>query len=174
MADTNNSKYHIENAGLVLCHPFITTLFKRLEYLNSDNQFKDEDSKTRAILLLHYIATGKLSYVEEQSLDLPKLICGLQMDSTIKQNVSLSDKERNEAQELIKAIISHWQSLKNTSPEGLRETFLNRDGLLEIDDETYKIMVESRAMDILLSTLPWSISMIKLPWLKRLIMVSWN
>jgi hypothetical protein len=74
---------------------------------------------------------------------------------------------------LLKNVISHWGALKNTSPDGLREVFLQRNGKLMIKDETATLQVERKSYDVLLEKLPWNISKVKLPWFKKIIFLEW-
>ncbi len=56
--DEQLTKWHIENCGLILVHPFLKHLFILLNYLGENNKFKNEELQERAIHLLHFIATG--------------------------------------------------------------------------------------------------------------------
>jgi hypothetical protein len=65
--------------------------------------------------------------------------------------------------------------LRNTSPDGLRGTFLIRSGKLCLrDGGDWSLQVESNSFDILLDQLPWGISMIKLPWMEKMLWVEWR
>ena len=79
---------------------------------------------------------------------------------------------RDEAESLLRAVIGHWKALKDTSPDGLREAFLARPGLLYLD-EPPRLHVETRSYDMLLRRLPWSFELVALPWLRRPIHVRW-
>ena len=75
---------------------------------------------------------------------------------------------------LLKSVLSNWPALKNTSIAGLRESFLNREAKLQLQDESWKLIVQSKAFDMLLDGLPWSYSTIKLPWMEKPIYVDWR
>ena len=85
----------------------------------------------------------------------------------------LTDVIYNEANSLLKAAIKNWQELKNTSPDGLREMFIHRDGKLIQNENNYKLIVERKAQDVLLEKLNWNISIIKLVWKNELLFVEW-
>ena len=177
--ETNDSnerltKWNIVNAGVIITHPFLSRLFKNLDYLDNKNQFKNEDLQFRAVYLLHYIATGKNSNIMETDLAMPKLLAGLRIEDHISSNLVLLQKEKNESNELLTALISHWETLGNTSIEGLQEAFFIREGLIEKNDEAFQLTIENLNVDILLNNLPWSINSIKLPWLEHIIYVSWR
>jgi hypothetical protein len=78
-----------------------------------------------------------------------------------------------EADEMLLALIEHWSVLKNTSIDGLRESFLKRSGKLSIENNNWLLQIEQRPYDMLLQQLPWGISMIKLPWMKKLLITEW-
>jgi len=75
---------------------------------------------------------------------------------------------------LLQAVIGHWDALRNTTPDGLRGTFLTRPGKLsQRPDGDYLLQVESQSFDILLERLPWGIGVVKLPWMERMLWVEW-
>lgn len=164
----------MENTGLIIMHPFFTQLFKFVEFLNDENQFKNKELQFRAVHLLHYIATGENSNINEADLAVSKILSGLLIEDSIPLNLVLSENEKNYASKILQVIISKWEKLGNTSEDGLRNTFLKRNGLLEEKDEAYQLTVETSGTDILLDYIPWNISLIKLPWIKNIIYISWR
>ena len=170
---SDSAFFFIKNAGVVLVHAFLPSLFKAFDWLGEDKKFKDEAVCQRAIHLLHYIASGE-EQLPEYRLLLPKVLCGLPLDISIERTIVLTDIEKNEAQEMLKAVIEHWKSLKNTSLEGLRQGFFERDAKLSHTEKGWLLQVESKTQDILLRQLPWGIGMIKLPWMKEMLFVEWT
>ena len=170
----NDSEFFfIKNSGVVLVHAFLPSLFKAFDWLGEDKKFKDEALRHRAIHLLHYLASGE-EQLPEYRLLLPKVLCGLPLDISIERTIVLTDIEKNEAQQMLKAVIDHWKALKNTSLEGLRQGFFERDAKLSHTEKGWLLQVESKTQDILLSQLPWGIGMIKLPWMKEMLFVEWT
>ena len=165
--------FFIKNSGVVLVHAFLPSLFKAFDWLGEDKKFKDEALRHRAIHLLHYLASGE-EQLPEYRLLLPKVLCGLPLDISIERTIVLTDIEKNEAQQMLKAVIDHWKALKNTSLEGLRQGFFERDAKLSHTEKGWLLQVESKTQDILLSQLPWGIGMIKLPWMKEMLFVEWT
>ncbi|CAL1517157.1 contractile injection system tape measure protein [Chitinophaga sp. MM2321] len=164
---------YINNAGMVLLHPFLSTCFTALGLLHK-NVFVDDKARTRAIHLLQYMATGEET-PPEYILALNKIICGVPLDEPVEKELRLTVNEKEEADNLLASVIQHWRILKNTSADGLRNNFLQRQGKLSRrEDGGWLIQVEQRTIDILLSHLPWGLSMIKLPWLNELIYVEWS
>ena len=164
---------YIQNAGVVLTHAFLPMFFKELKLINDKKQFRNQQAQHRAIHLIHYLASGQEGLPEYRLL-LPKLLGGLRLDLPIERGVVLKKKEKKEADALLKAVIKHWGALGNASIEALREGFFNRDGKLSTTDKGQLLQIEQRTEDILLSRLPWSISMIKLPWMPEMLFVEWT
>ncbi len=166
-------KQHIvANAGILLLHPFIPQFFVKCNLLDSNQKFKSLDSQIKAVFILHFLATGTVKLEEHQSI-IYKLFSELDFSFPIPNTFSLTKIEKEECEILLKSAISHWSALKNTSPEGLRETFLQREGKLEKLEKRWNLIIEQKTLDILLSKIPWAISIIKFPWMKKTIWVEW-
>lgn len=160
----------VANAGLVLLHPFLTRFLTGLGLVRDDRLL----DPGRAICLLHHLATGDLIAPEHEVM-LAKALCSLRMDEPVPADVGLTQAETDEADALLRAVIGHWEALRDTSPDGLRHEFLRRDGVLSIDGfGDWVLRVETRTSDILLDQLPWGVSMIGLPWMNRLLRVEWR
>lgn len=160
------------NAGLVLIHPFLISLFNRLGLL-AGQQFTGRPAQEKAIYLLHYVATGKTK-AEEYELLVPKIFCAYPVTLPVENRIRLSAKERKEADGMLKAAIASWDILKSTSVEGLRESFLQRKGKVVLKQGKISFQLEKKTIDVLLDHLPWSLSLLKLPWLDELIRVEWR
>jgi len=160
-------------AGLVLLHAFFRHLFNHLLLLE-DGMFKNAASFEKAVVLLYFIATGKTEATDYE-LVVPKIFCGMQLHEVIsEESFLLAEVEREEALNMIHAAIEQWNIIRNTSVEGLRESFLAREGKLLIKDSGIEFRIESRGIDVLLDRLPWNLSLIKFPWLDKLIHVEWR
>lgn len=162
----------MDNAGLVLLHPFFESFFTNFELL-IEGQFKNIESQTLAVHLLHYLAT-KEELAAEYELVMEKFLCSWDPDLPIDREVTLSKQMKDESETLLKAAIKHWSALKNTSPDGLREGFIQREGKLILNDFQDRLIVESKAQDVLLSYLPWGYGIIKLPWKEMPFYVEWQ
>ncbi len=160
---------YIENAGLVLLHPFLPRFFTGLGIAEENNLLLPE----RALCLLHFLATGQV-IAPEHGLILPKILCNVPLETPVESDVALTLEEQEEASALLAAVIRHWDTLRNTSADGLRGTFLLRPGKVSLRGDDWLVMVESRGFDVLLDQLPWGISMIKLPWMERMLWVEWK
>jgi hypothetical protein len=75
---------------------------------------------------------------------------------------------------MMRAVIAQWSILKSTSPDGLRQGFLQRGGKLQTKNEQLYIEIEKNTIDVLLDHLPWNLSLIRLPWSGQIIRVEWR
>lgn len=164
--------FYLNNAGLVLLHPFLSTLFKKLELVGGVD-FETPASRQRAVCILHFLATGQ-SQTPEYQLILPKFLCGIPFNVPLDHTIRLTTTETDEAENMLQAAIEHWSALGSTSPDGLREGFLQREGKLSKTDAGWILEVERKTLDILLNSLPWGISMVKFPWMPEPLRVQWH
>ncbi|NET37776.1 MAG: hypothetical protein F6K19_38180, partial [Cyanothece sp. SIO1E1] len=142
--------------------------------LLAENNFRHEYAQQVAIALLHYLATGQTG-VPEYALVLPKLLCGWPLNEPVLSGLALPEAALAEGENLLQTVINYWDVLKNTSPDGLREGFLQRQGkLTRTDMDDWKLRVEQQSIDILLGRLPWGLSMVKLPWMMDILVVEWT
>jgi hypothetical protein len=162
---------YIENAGLVILHPFLSELFTRIGML-VDKKWKDVYSQHAGTIVLEYLATGKEEFAEF-NLPLNKILCGMAVDDVLQPAEELPGYVKSECDELLTDVIHHWSILKNTSIEGLRETFLQRNGKVTKVENGWLLNVERKGVDILLNNLPWGIGTIKLPWTNEQLHVEW-
>lgn len=162
----------VQYAGIVLIHPFLSTLFKRLQWVK-EGKFEDDKSKQKALHLLHYAATGR-EEAEEYELVVPKILCNWPLAMPIERDVELNKNELDETDRMLIAVIEQWPVLQNTSADGLREGFLQRKGkYFKRNDKRY-LQIESASIDVLLDQLPWNMGIIKLPWMKDMLWVEWR
>lgn len=162
----------IQHAGVILVHPFLGSLFRRLQWLQ-DNQFINEEAQVKAVFILHYLATGE-TVAAEHELVIGKLLCGYPLDEPLSAEIIFTEAELQEATDMLTALIQQWDKLKNTSLAALRESFLQRAGKLFIKNDSPYVQVESSSIDVLLDYLPWNLGMIKLPWVKEILRVDWR
>ncbi len=166
------SPQFFSNAGVVLLHPFLSTFFKKLGLLE-ENDFIDFNARSKAIILLHFLATGQEN-PKEYEMVLPKFLCEMPTNIPVDHTIQLTKEEKEEANNLLKAVIEHWGVLGGTSPDGLREGFLEREGKLEKQQTGWRLLIEHKTLDILLDRLPWNLSLIKLPWMTEMLKVEWR
>lgn len=163
--------YYLDNAGLVLLHPFLPRFFEGLGLTENNRLLQPE----RALSLLHFLATGQPT-APEYALTLPKLLCAVPLAQPVITDLTLTAAEIDEAEVLLQAVVRHWTALRSTSPDALRGTFLARAGKLSHrpTSDDWLLQVEPMSYDILLDQLPWGISMIQLPWMPQMLRVEWS
>lgn len=171
-AEESPESIGVVNAGLVLAAPYLMRLFAMLGLLDN-NRFADEQAAERALLMLHFLATGS-TCAAEPTLVLNKVLCGLELEQPVAAQIELANGEQQAIEGLISAMIGHWSVLGATSVEGFRESFLQREGLLQRSNENWHLLVEPRAYDLLLDQIPWSFTFIKLPWMIQSLQVEWR
>ena len=162
--------FYIQNAGLLLLHPFIKELFKSCQLIDEENT--TIVNKEVATHLLHYVATKKECDYEHNML-FEKFLCGLPIGYPIKREIKIPEAYKLEAEEMLSSVVNHWTALKSTSSAIVRNEFLQRDGKLDLQESNPKIYIERKTQDILLDRIPWNISIVKIPWIEKLIYTEW-
>lgn len=163
---------HLNNVGQVLAAPFLPRLFTMLN-LTVDGKFIHPEAADRAIHLLQFMVTGQ-SQTAEYELTLNKILCGVSTSMPISEGIDITEQEQTIIEQMLQSMIQHWRALGSTSIAGLRETFLQRQGWLVLDDEYWRLKVQEHTFDMLLDRLPWSISLIKHSWMDKPLRVSWR
>ena len=138
-----------------------------------DNDFRDEETRMRGVQLTQYLVTGKTE-ISEESLALNKILCGAPLEMTIDREFEISEEEVVLSESLIKGAIQNWEKMKGTRVQTFRETFLQREGRLRKEDNYWELRVEEKSYDMLLTTLPWNLGIIKLAWMKDRLTVLWK
>lgn len=161
----------IENAGLCILAPFLPSFFNSLGFIEN-GKFKSKYKAHRAVYMLEYLVNGRQKNYE-YSLQLNKLLCGIDPQEPITAYKRLTLFERNEAKDLITSVIEHWKALRSTSVRGLQSSFLQRKGILTEKEDQWILQVEKASYDILLDSLPWSYHHIKFSWMRKMIQPEW-
>lgn len=159
----------LENAGLILLHPFLSHFLKNAGLMDEQNNITDP---LLAVHALHFVATGKEQDWEHTML-FEKFICGIPQEQSIAREVSIPEKIKIETTNLLNAVLQNWEVLQNSSHDLLRHEFLQRPAKLIVEDMSPRIVFERKTQDLLLNKLPWNISLVKLPWHESLIYVEW-
>lgn len=162
----------VPHAGLVLLHPFLPHLLRHCGLVEGKS-FVSDAAKEQALHLFHYAATGTVP-AEEHDLVIAKLLCSYPLEEPVTAIQTLPAAMLEETDNMLHAVIAQWSILKNTSPAGLREGFLQRNGKVFRRNEKNYIQVEHTAIDVLLDQLPWNLSMVRMPWMDAFLMVEWR
>ncbi len=164
--------YQCPYSGLVLFNPYLMKYFEMLELVEG-NDFKSEETAKRGVLLLHYLATGESS-AEEYLLVFNKILCGLPVTTPVPQSIELTEQEKEVTESLWQGFIQNWPKLKSSSPEAIRETFLQRPGVLREMDDRWELTVDRKTQDILMDNIPWNFRLVKYPWMEKRVTVEWK
>ncbi|MEQ4509114.1 MAG: contractile injection system tape measure protein [Dickeya sp.] len=162
----------VANAGLVLASPWLPRLLARLGWVQ-DGEFTAPDARYQAIYCLQYLVNPQPDYAEYQ-LALNKLLCGVPLNAPLPRAMTPDTATCDTLDTLLAAILQHWNALGHTSVEGLRQTFLQREGILWRQADSWKLEVDPGPFDMLLDRLPWGYSTIKYPWMDRPLHVVWR
>jgi hypothetical protein len=98
----------------------------------------------------------------------------MDIQQPIPTDVELPDNAKQTIDGLLTAMIAHWSAIGTTSIEGLRTTFLQREGYLTKEDNQWQLQVIPDTFDVLLDQLPWSFQAIKYPWMDQPLFVTWR
>lgn len=156
----------LPDAGLVLIGPYLPRLFDRLALKPSG------ENAATAARLLFWLAHGHEDFLEPDLL-IARVLLAVSPEIPLVSETPLDPDMTSEACGLLDAVIGHWDRLGNTSHDALRETFLQRSGLLERRARGARIAVEARGVDVLLGGLSWSYAFLKFPWSTQPIEVDW-
>ncbi|WP_423601871.1 contractile injection system tape measure protein [Sphingomonas sp. MS122] len=168
---------HIANAGLVLLHPYFPLLFDRLGLLTAGTDGQPHmggpEAASRAVHLLQYLVTGRLD-TPEPELALNKLLAGIPLSAPVAPAIAVVETDLEICGGLLAAVIAHWPQMRDTSIDGLRIGWLQREGRIEPGEDFWRLTVQRRSYDVLLQTLPWSFTLIRHRWMPHLIDVTWD
>lgn len=172
----NGESIYIDNAGLILVGVFLPHLFKSLDMLDTSQdgkvKLRDPTAFNRGVHILQYLVDGSTS-TSEPALALNKILCGESPATAVELMIELRESEIEISEQLLQAMLTRWDSLSNTSVGGLQQTFLQREGRLEQNDDGWKLTVQRKTVDVLVDQVPWRTSIISEAWMPQPIFVSW-
>ncbi|PJJ67475.1 contractile injection system tape measure protein [Chryseobacterium geocarposphaerae] len=165
-----NEGQYIQNAGLIMLHPFLKIFFEHCNLIHPKTQQLTDPELCAH--LLHYIATGKTN-APEYEMVFEKFLCNIPMNQSINRHIKLSRKHKTQVKNLIESVQQNWKPMKKSSIALLQNEFFQRSGKLVVTDHDYTLTVERKTQDILLDKLAWGISLVKLPWKENFMFVNW-
>ena len=165
-------KYFVKHAGIILLAPFLKTFFTNLNLLINGNEWNDKNAQYKAVYMLWFLSTGQ-QHTFEYNLTIEKILCGISIDEPLPVDIQLSAQDIDEAESLLSSMIEHWKAIKNTSINGLRETFLKRDGIIKKQESGWLLQVERKTLDVLIDSIPWGYTTVFLPWNNYFVSVEW-
>jgi hypothetical protein len=163
----------VDDAGLVLLHPFLPRLFEATGLVRPGTPGLAPTALPRAAALLRFLAT-RSEDVFEFEIGLVRVLLGVEARAALPvASGLLGDADREEAAALLASVVAHWRALGRTSVAGLRSSFLRRRGLLRRADVGWRLQVERAPFDMLLENLPWGFGVVKLPWMPEPLFTEW-
>ena len=170
--NTDTKEILVQNAGLILLHPFLKQFFTKLGFYEKGEKQIKQDKIDEATQLLHFLAT-KNEAPYEYELSFEKFLCGIPFNEPINRLQKISSAQKKECSNLLESVINHWKALKTSNIDTLRSGFLMREGKLTKETDSNKIFIQRQAHDILLERLPWGLSIMNLPWIKNITFIEW-
>lgn len=165
-----NDEVPVDNAGLILTASLLARLFE-MHQLLEDNVFKSQADRKLGVQLLNFISYGEETVGHVQPLS--NVLCGEDVMAPFEPVVPLTLQQKESVNSMLQSIIQHWD-IGNTSVDGLRASFIYRDGMLQKVDQGWKLTVEPDAFDVLLDRLPWNYELVKLQWMEEPVHVTWR
>jgi len=169
--ELSGASFYVQNAGLVLLHPYLKTFFNNLGLIK-EGKFTSNTARFKAIHVLQFLIDGEFVH-PEHTLILNKVLCGLPVQAPVPLSVKLTAVQQQHCKDFISAILSMWEQMKNSSHANFRGAFLKRDGILKNEYDDWNLKVEPAGYDVLLQTLPWGYGIVKNGLMKSTIYVEW-
>ena len=163
---------YVKHCGLVILAPYLARLFNMCN-ISAEQLKEDATSQESAVQLLMYASTGQERFAENEAV-VAKVLCGMPITTPVDCNKQLAPEHLKAVDGLLNAVTQNWPGLQGTSINGLRETFIQRFGKLEEDEEAFFMHVEEKAFDMLLDRIPWGIGIVNLSWMPKMIQVTWR
>ncbi|MBT1699066.1 hypothetical protein KK083_19380 [Fulvivirgaceae bacterium PWU4] len=171
-AQRRESEIYISNAGLVLIAPFLPSLLERSGY-TGDRAFVDRAVAEKAVLLFQDIVHPAAEAYAEFELPLNKILCGLNVTHPVNLQDHPDQDARAEADDLVSAVLEQTTAFRNISPEGFRNAFLRREGVLTDHGNHLLLKVSRETFDIVLEKVPWQYHVVRFPWMTLPLVVEW-
>lgn len=162
----------VNNAGLIILATYLPFLFDHLGWVDEERKLLP-DAQEKALALTHFLVYDN-EEIDESQLTLNKILLGIDLDEPIVNDYELNEEEKAEGMNLLEVVVQRWEALgKGTTPGGLQVSFLQRSGLLYLEEDQYLLRVERKTLDILLDRIPWTIATVKLNWMDKILLTEW-
>src|SRR5205823_2367541 len=87
--EKSTNAIYINNAGIIILHPFLQALFEELK-LTEENNWINTASQHKAVAVLAFLATGKEEF-EEFDVVLNKVLCNIDINEVVVMDEPLND-----------------------------------------------------------------------------------
>jgi hypothetical protein len=163
---------YVNNAGIIILHPFLEALFRELGLLTDKHQFISGESRHKAAVILNYLFEKKDEY-RDWEMTLNKILCSISPDDAFPADIRLTGAEKTECDNLLEVVAGHWTALKGSGAEAMQATFFRREGKLSAGENSWLLQIEHKTEDILIQKLPWGLGVVKFTWNDKPIFVQW-
>ncbi len=169
---SQSDSLYVDMAGLVILWPYLKNFFVAMELMNTDAEFVSESARHYAVLLLLEVALPGIG-MQEASAVIAKVLCGLHPEAVLQPPHPIEKDHQDSCQVFLEALIEQAPILKTMTADGLRGTFLLREGTLGRRDGEWLLRVERQTHDVILDKFPWTFNIVKLSWMPSLMYVEW-
>jgi hypothetical protein len=163
---------YINNAGIIILHPFLEALFRELGLLTEKHEFVSGESRLKAAVILNYLFERKDEY-RDWEMTLNKVICNISRKDVFPADIKLTGAEKAECDNLLDTVAGHWTALKGAGAEAMQATFFRREGRLSAVENSWLLQIGHKTEDILIQKLPWGLGVVKFTWNDKPIFVQW-
>lgn len=165
----------VGNAGLVLLTPWFPRLFAMLGLLDEGGKdFKDVESRKRAVFVMQRMVSLEEREYAMSDLMFNRILVHLPFSEVLPNHVELTNEEIEAVDSMLEGVKGNWSLMAATSVKGVQHSFVERKGVLEMQEERMLLTVEPRSYDLLLDSLPWGYKLVRFPWLEKRIHVNWR
>lgn len=159
-------------AGAVLLNPFLPRLFQSLDLLNAQGRFSTMENAWIAQACVYYAVSGETVEHQTDSM-LCRYLCGVHESEWPVGPIVLSPQALEATHRMLEAVVANWEYAARMSIDGLRESFLHREGKFACENNDASLRVSKKGIDVLLEMLPWAYQTIHHPWMHGPLKVVW-
>jgi hypothetical protein len=100
------------------------------------------------------------------------VLCGCRIGEPL-QFIALTKKDKDFIDSMLGAFKTHWRAIAAHSYDDVRGNWLVREGKLIETEEHWELFVERKPYDLLMSSLPFTLSPVCFSWMDKLMIVHW-
>lgn len=164
-------QHYDQYSGAVLFNPYLPRLFHTLNLLNADGRFLSIEHAWIAQACLYYAVSGE-TFEDQTNSMLCRYLCGVHEEELPEGPIVLSPQALETTHQMLEAVVANWNAGR-LSIDGLRETFLRREGMFTCTNQGATLLVNRKGVDVLVDMLPWSYRQVFHTWMSGALEVSW-
>lgn len=144
-------------AGLALLYPWLADLCRAAEGLHPGL----DPAEVRAVALAALVDPADHALTDDP---LVRVLAGCAASPHVRVRLPQADAVVAEADRALESFASLLAGFESSSPEFVRREWVARTGLLEQDREPMRLTAATHPLDVVLTRLPYPVSLFKLPW----------